>query len=63
MEKPAFNYDQSMTIKYLFFRYVDDFNNDDKIFVFLLSTKAGGTGLNLIGASVLIMMDIDWNPR
>jgi SNF2 family DNA or RNA helicase len=42
---------------------VDDFNNDDKIFVFLLSTKAGGTGLNLIGASRLILMDIDWNPR
>lgn len=30
--------------------------------VFLLSTKAGGVGLNLIGASRLILYDIDWNP-
>jgi len=28
----------------------------------LLSTKAGGVGLNLIGASRLILYDIDWNP-
>ncbi|EDO39293.1 predicted protein [Nematostella vectensis] len=31
-------------------------------FVFLLSSKAGGVGLNLIGASRLILYDIDWNP-
>ncbi len=30
--------------------------------VFLLSTKAGGVGLNLIGASRLVLLDIDWNP-
>ncbi|XGW28275.1 hypothetical protein V3C99_008237 [Haemonchus contortus] len=30
--------------------------------VFLLSTKAGGIGLNLIGASRLILFDSDWNP-
>ena len=30
--------------------------------VFLLSSKAGGVGLNLVGASRLIMYDIDWNP-
>lgn len=30
--------------------------------VFLLSTKAGGVGLNLIGASRLILYDVDWNP-
>lgn len=28
----------------------------------LLSSKAGGTGLNLIGASRLVLYDIDWNP-
>lgn len=31
-------------------------------FVFLLSTRSGGTGLNLIGASRLVLMDCDWNP-
>ena len=30
--------------------------------VFLLSSKAGGVGLNLIGASHLVLYDIDWNP-
>ena len=30
--------------------------------VFLLSSKAGGVGLNLIGASRLVLFDIDWNP-
>ena len=32
------------------------------VVVFLLSSKAGGVGLNLIGASKLILFDIDWNP-
>ena len=31
-------------------------------FIFLLSSKAGGCGLNLIGANRLIMIDPDWNP-
>lgn len=30
--------------------------------MFLLSAKAGGIGLNLIGASRLILFDLDWNP-
>lgn len=30
--------------------------------VFLLSSKAGGVGLNLVGASQLILYDIEWNP-
>ena len=30
--------------------------------VFLLSSKAGGVGLNLTGGSTLILYDIDWNP-
>ncbi|KAF8317932.1 hypothetical protein DL93DRAFT_2186416 [Clavulina sp. PMI_390] len=45
-------------------KLVDDFNRSsqrDK-FVFLLSTKAGGVGLNLVGASRLILVDSDWNP-
>lgn len=31
-------------------------------FIFLLSSKAGGVGLNLIGGSRLVLYDIDWNP-
>lgn len=43
---------------------VDKFNRTDAAtcFAFLLSAKSGGTGLNLIGASRLILFDIDWNP-
>jgi len=42
---------------------VDRFNSkQSNIDIFLLSSKAGGTGLNLIGASRLILYDIDWNP-
>jgi DNA repair and recombination protein RAD54B len=43
---------------------VDKFNKESNtsIFAFLLSAKAGGVGLNLIGASRLILFDLDWNP-
>ncbi|KAF1347761.1 SNF2 family N-terminal domain-containing protein [Delphinella strobiligena] len=43
---------------------VDRFNRSpsSSSFVFLLSAKAGGMGINLIGASRLVLYDIDWNP-
>lgn len=43
---------------------VNDFNKQHvlKNSVFLLSAKSGGVGLNLIGASRLILFDNDWNP-
>uniref|UniRef100_A0A8C0INU7 DNA helicase n=1 Tax=Chelonoidis abingdonii TaxID=106734 RepID=A0A8C0INU7_CHEAB len=41
---------------------IDEFNTDMGIFVFLLSTKAGGLGINLTSANVVILHDIDCNP-
>jgi DNA repair and recombination protein RAD54B len=43
---------------------VDRFNNTPRstCFAFLLSAKAGGAGINLIGASRLVLFDVDWNP-
>lgn len=40
---------------------VDKFNTDENIKVFLISLKAGGTGLNLIGADMVIHYDPWWN--
>ena len=41
---------------------VNEFNNDPNIPVFLVSLKAGGTGLNLVGADTVIHYDMWWNP-
>ena len=41
---------------------VKKFNEDASIPVFLVSLKAGGTGLNLVGADTVIHYDMWWNP-
>lgn len=41
---------------------VERFNQDNRIFVFILSTRSGGIGLNLTGADTVIFYDSDWNP-
>lgn len=41
---------------------VKKFNEDHNIPVFLVSLKAGGTGLNLVGADTVIHYDMWWNP-
>ena len=38
------------------------FNNDERISVFILSTRSGGLGINLTGADSVIFYDSDWNP-
>ena len=40
----------------------DRFNNDDRILVFILSSRSGGIGINLTGADTVIFYDMDWNP-
>eukprot|EP00762_Andalucia_godoyi_P005403 ANDGO_08372.mRNA.1 Protein PHOTOPERIOD-INDEPENDENT EARLY FLOWERING 1 len=41
---------------------MERFNRDPNVFVFLLSTRAGGVGMNLTGADTVIFYDTDWNP-
>lgn len=54
--------DGSMTIKKRA-KVVESFNNpESQEWIFMLSSKAGGCGLNLIGANRLVMFDPDWNP-
>lgn len=44
-------------------KMVDDFNDpSSSLIAFLLSSKAGGCGLNLIGGNRLVLFDPDWNP-
>lgn len=38
------------------------FNNDNRILVFILSSRSGGLGINLTGADTVIFYDLDWNP-
>mmetsp|Transcript_8342 Transcript_8342/g.20480 ORF Transcript_8342/g.20480 Transcript_8342/m.20480 type:complete len:558 (-) Transcript_8342:235-1908(-) len=38
-------------------------DGDDRHFVFLLSTRAGGVGINLATADTCIIFDSDWNPH
>lgn len=45
------------------FLAVQNFNKNSDTFVFLLSTKAGGQGLNLVAADTVIFVDSDFNPQ
>lgn len=38
------------------------FNTNPKFFLFILSTRSGGVGVNLVGADTVIFYDSDWNP-
>ncbi|XP_071450348.1 DNA repair and recombination protein RAD54-like [Hetaerina americana] len=59
---PFVRLDGGMTIKKRG-KVVERFNDPSSTdFCFMLSSKAGGCGLNLIGANRLVMFDPDWNP-
>lgn len=45
-------------------QFMHDFNEPDSTkFVFLLSTRAGGLGINLQTANIVVLYDSDWNPQ
>lgn len=41
---------------------IDQFNKEEDIFIFILSTRAGGLGINLTAANSVILHDLDFNP-
>ncbi|GAM83077.1 hypothetical protein ANO11243_010630 [Dothideomycetidae sp. 11243] len=42
---------------------MERFNRDERIDVFILSSRSGGVGMNLTGADSVIFYDLDWNPQ
>lgn len=42
---------------------ISTFDNDSGVNLFLLSTRAGGLGINLVAADTVILFDSDWNPQ
>lgn len=42
---------------------IDRFETEEDSFLFLLSTRAGGVGINLTAADICIIFDSDWNPQ
>jgi DNA excision repair protein ERCC-6 len=41
---------------------ISSFNKDPEVFIFFLTTKTGGLGINLKSANKVVIFDPDWNP-
>jgi len=43
---------------------IDEYNKpESEKFIFMLTTRAGGLGINLTSADVVVLYDSDWNPQ
>lgn len=65
----AFNYKIPVYVYHLIYKnnclrqgLIDKFNNTKDIFAFLITTKAGGCGINLTSANHVVIFDQDYNP-